>query len=125
MSSPPRIVVETGSGVPPWRQVRDQILSLVERGQLAIGAHLPAIRQLATDLGVAPGTVARAYKELESEGILQTARRHGTVVAAAPSGPADPLRVAAETFAETARALGVDDRTATAAIQRALDRMEE
>ncbi|HZC25439.1 MAG TPA: GntR family transcriptional regulator [Actinopolymorphaceae bacterium] len=121
----PRITVEAGSGVPPWRQVRDQILGLVERGQLAIGAHLPAIRQLAADLGVAPGTVARAYKELESEGILHTARRHGTVVAAAPSAPADPLRVAAERFAETARALGADDRTATAAVQRAYDRMED
>jgi len=117
----PKIAVDPASGVPPWRQVRDQILDQVDRGQLPIGARLPAIRQLAADLDVAPGTVARAYKELEAEGVLRTARRHGTVVAQAPAGGADPLRVAAEAYVETARALGADARTASAAVQRAFD----
>lgn len=116
-----RIVLHSDSGVPPWRQVRDQLIALVEQGHLPVGARLPTIRQLATDLDVAPGTVARAYKELESDGLLQTARRHGTVVAAAPRARSDPLRVAAETFVDTARSLGVDSRTATAAVQRAFD----
>ncbi|WP_020573926.1 GntR family transcriptional regulator [Actinopolymorpha alba] len=124
MTAASRIVVDVGSGVPPWRQVRDQIIGLVERGQLPIGAKLPAIRQLAGDLGLAPGTVARAYKELEADGILETARRHGTVVAAAPAGAADPLRTAAEEYVRTARDLGVDVRTATAMVQRIYDRPE-
>lgn len=117
-----RITVDVAGGVAPWRQVRDQILGLVERGQLPIGARLPAIRQLATDLGIAPGTVARAYKELEGDGILATARRHGTVVAAAPAGAADPLRSAAQEYVDTARSLGADARTAVAMVQRLLDR---
>jgi GntR family transcriptional regulator len=118
------IVLDLDSGIPPWRQVRDQLIALVEHGRLPVGARLPAIRQLATDLGVAAGTVARAYKELEAEGLLRTARRHGTVVAAAPSGRADPLRVAAEAFVDTVLPLGVDARTATAAVQRAFDLSE-
>ncbi len=118
------IQVEPGSGVPPWRQVRDQLLGLVERGDLPVGARLPAIRALATDLGVAPGTVARAYRELEAEGILETARRHGTVVAATPAGRADPLRIAAEEFVDRAASLGVDARTAALAVQRAFDALD-
>ncbi len=121
MSPAPRIVVDTGNGVPPWRQVRDQIIRLVEAGQLAIGSRLPTIRQLAADLGLAPGTVARAYKELEADGVLQTARRHGTVIAQAPSSGVDPLRTAAERYVETARSLGVDARTATTMVQRLYD----
>jgi GntR family transcriptional regulator len=114
----PRIVVDTGNGVPPWRQVRDQITTFVEHGKLPIGSRLPTIRQLAGDLGLAPGTVARAYKELEADGILQTARRHGTVVAAAPKGTQDPLRKAAQEYVDTAQVLGVDAREATAMVQR-------
>jgi GntR family transcriptional regulator len=118
------MVLDPRSGVPPWRQVRDQLIALVEHGRLPVGARLPTIRQLSADLGVAPGTVARAYKELEADGLLQTARRHGTVVAAAPPGRDDPLRVAAEVFADRARSLGVDGRTALAAVQRAFDQSE-
>lgn len=118
MTAAPRIVVDTDNGVPPWRQVRDQIIALVEHGRLPIGARLPTIRQLAGDLGLAPGTVARAYKELEADGILRTARRHGTVVAAAPKGASDPLRKAAQEYVDTALSLGVDAREATAMVQR-------
>jgi GntR family transcriptional regulator len=116
-----RIAVDSASRIPPWRQVRDQILGQIDAGHLAVGTRLPPIRQLAADLGVAPGTVARAYKELEAEGVLHTARRHGTVVAAAPPGRDDPLRTAAEAYATTARALGVDVRTALATVQWAFD----
>lgn len=128
MSSTPdwaaRIAVDAGSAAPPWRQVRDQILELVEAGQLPVGARLPAIRQLATDLRIAPGTVARAYKELEAEGILATARRHGTVVAATPGRQADPLRDAARVYVERARALGVDARAALTMVQRVFDQTD-
>ncbi|MBM7787625.1 GntR family transcriptional regulator [Tenggerimyces flavus] len=125
MSPALKIVVDTRNGVPPWRQVRDQIAHLVEVGQLALGTRLPTIRQLASDLGLAPGTVARAYKELEADGVLHTARRHGTVIAAAPSDGADPLRAAAEQYVQTAKSLGVDERTATSLVQRLYDLTEE
>ncbi|HEX6346888.1 GntR family transcriptional regulator [Umezawaea sp.] len=119
MSAPPRIVVDVDSGVPPWRQVRDQITRLIVHGWLPTGARLPTIRQLAGDLGIAPGTVARAYRELEAGGVLSTGRRQGTVVASVPAAAPNALQAAAAEFAGTARALGVDVEAAVAAVRAA------
>jgi GntR family transcriptional regulator len=107
----PRIVVDTGSGVAPWRQVRDQLSLLISAGTLPVGTRLPTIRQLARDLGLAPGTVARAYRELETLGVLSTGRRQGTVVAALPITRPDALAVA--------RSLGADVEQAVAAVRSA------
>lgn len=115
----PRIVVDPDSGVAPWRQVRDQLVHLVRSGALPVGSRLPAIRQLAGDLGLAAGTVARVYRELEVDGVLRTARRRGTVVAAVPAMSTDPLHeltAAAAEYAGRAVALGVDRQAAVAAL---------
>ncbi|MGH3758674.1 GntR family transcriptional regulator [Actinophytocola sp.] len=121
----PRIVVDPDSGVAPWRQVRDQLLHLVRVGALPVGSRLPAIRQLAGDLGLAAGTVARVYRELEAAGVLRTARRAGTVVAAVPGEPAtdpcadpraDALARLAADYAARAAALGADARSAADAV---------
>lgn len=117
--SAPRITVDPGSGVAPWRQVRDQLLHLVRSGVLPVGARLPTIRQLAGDLGLAAGTVARVYRELETDGVLRTARRQGTVVAGVPAAqasPADALTLAAAEYAARAAELGADPHTAAAAV---------
>ena len=115
----PRVVVDPDSGVAPWRQVRDQLVHLIRTGALPVGSRLPAIRQLAGDLGLAAGTVARVYRELEAGGVLHTARRQGTVVAAVPGTPADALAEAARRYAVTAAELGVDPHTAAAAVHAA------
>jgi DNA-binding transcriptional regulator YhcF (GntR family) len=115
----PRIVVDVESGVAPWRQVRDQISRLIVHGWLPLGARLPTIRQLAGDLGIAPGTVARAYRELETVGVLSTGRRQGTVVAAVPQSAPDALQAAAAEFAAAAKALGVDVEDAVASVRAA------
>ena len=119
MTEPPRIVVDVESGVPPWRQIRDQITRLIVHGRLPTGSRLPTIRRLAGDLGIAPGTVARAYRELESGGVLSTGRRQGTVVAAVPAAAPDALEAAAAEFSTTARALGVGVEDAVAALRAA------
>ncbi|MCS7480715.1 GntR family transcriptional regulator [Umezawaea endophytica] len=116
---PPRVVVDVDSGVPPWRQVRDQITRLIVQGWLPEGSRLPTIRQLAGDLGIAPGTVARAYRELAAGGVLSTGRRQGTVVASVPAAAPNALEAAAAEFATTARALGVDVEAAVAAVRAA------
>lgn len=121
----PRVTVDPDSGVAPWRQVRDQLLHLVRTGALPVGSRLPTIRQLAGDLGLAAGTIARVYRELEAVGVLRTARRQGTVVASVPSVPSVPsvhdtaLADAAAWYAARAAELGVDPNTAAAAVHAA------
>jgi GntR family transcriptional regulator len=79
------ISVNLGSPTPPYEQIRLQISALVAAGGLTAGARLPAVRSLAADLGLAAGTVARAYKELEQAGLTETRRRNGTVVVGLPA----------------------------------------
>ncbi len=117
-----RVVVDPDSGVAPWRQVRDQLVHLIRVGELPIGAPLPPIRQLARDLGLSVGTVARGYRELEAAGVLSTARRRGTVVAAVPrtdAATAAALAEAAAEYAASAKALGVDRQDAVQALLHA------
>ncbi|WP_033442195.1 GntR family transcriptional regulator [Saccharothrix sp. NRRL B-16314] len=119
-----RIVVDPGSGVAPWRQVRDQLVHLIRVGELPVGSRLPSIRQLARDLGLAVGTVARVYRELETAGTLHTARRNGTVVAAVPRPDTDAdvaaaLARAAAEYVTCARALGIDRQDAVQAVWHA------
>lgn len=65
-------------GASPVDQIRDQIRGLVATDQVPAGERLPSVRQLANDLGIAPGTVAKAYRSLEQEGLLQTRVGGGT-----------------------------------------------
>jgi GntR family transcriptional regulator len=105
--------VDPDAALPPYEQLRQQITALVLGGALAPGDRLPAIRQLAKDLGLAGGTVARAYRELEADGVVSTHGRHGTVVAGPPRRPAPPpeLLDAARTYADRASRAGatIDD----------------
>lgn len=111
------IVLDPDSGVPPWRQIRDQIIHLVRTGRLPTGTPLPAIRQLAGDLGLSAGTVARVYRELESMGVVKTARRNGTVVAEAPErDAAAELAEAARAYVAVAKELGLDAQQAAEAV---------
>ncbi|WP_282944109.1 GntR family transcriptional regulator [Cellulomonas endometrii] len=78
-----RISVDLASGTPQYEQLRQQIAALVVSGELTEGDRLPTVRALATDLGIAAGTVARAYRDLEAGGVVTTRRRVGTVVTSA------------------------------------------
>jgi GntR family transcriptional regulator len=84
------ISVDLRSATPPYEQIRSQISSLIATGTLPVGSRLPTVRSLAADLGIAAGTVARAYKELEAAGLIESRRRNGTVVAHAAPGVAGP-----------------------------------
>ena len=109
--------------IPPYEQIRSQISTMAASGVLVKGSRLPAIRQLASDLGLAGGTVARAYRELEQEGIISTRGRHGTFIEKGrPSALAKTeLDAAARSFAVRATQLGVKQSEALGAIKRALD----
>ena len=73
---------------PPYEQLRRQLVEQIGSDQLTAGERLPSVRRLAGDLGIAPNTVARCYRELEQAGVLITQGRNGTVVAPR-SRPAD------------------------------------
>ncbi len=120
--------VDTASAVPPYEQIRAQLTSSITSGTLPKGTRLPSIRQLAGDLGLAPGTVARAYRELEHAGLVVTRGRHGTRVtdqatAAAPEPHAAHLGEAAAEFAAAAARSGSNLDQAIAAVRRAFDQM--
>src|SRR3954471_15362378 len=82
------IAVDVDSPVPPYEQIRRQIAAFVQGGLLVPGARLPTMRALAADLGVAVGTVARAYTELEAAGMVTSRRPTGTVVTGPPAARA-------------------------------------
>ena len=108
------VTVDSDSAVPPYEQIRSQIETMVRAGTLTAGAQLPPIRRLAGDLGVASGTVARAYRELEAAEILITRGRHGTQVADVLPGYTNAQRrarltEAARAYASIGRQLGADD----------------
>jgi GntR family transcriptional regulator len=111
--------VDTASSTPAWEQLRDQLARYIAGGQLTPGTRLPAIRQLAGDLGLAPGTVARAYSELERIELIRTRRPQGSFVSdGRPSAPALLARLA-ETFAAQAQQLGAGPDDAVRALQTA------
>jgi DNA-binding transcriptional regulator YhcF (GntR family) len=113
-----RIVVDPSSGVPPFEQVREAIRGQVATGELEAGFRLPPVRSLAAELDLAANTVARAYKELEALGVVETRGRAGTFVAGA--GVERSLREAASSYVTTARTLGVGDVEVLEAVRRAL-----
>jgi GntR family transcriptional regulator len=113
--------VDIDSALPPFEQIRTQITAMAASGVLPPGTRLPAIRQLAADLGLAPGTVSRAYRELEATGIITARGRHGSHIARPPTmSPyerAIRLRREAADYAQLAGQLGASPREAILALQ--------
>ena len=106
--------------MPPFVQVREGLRAQVEAGYLEPGFRLPPVRLLAESLGLAANTVARAYKELEALGVVETRGRAGTFVAG--RGVASSVRAAASAYVASVRTLGLDDDEALDAVRRALGR---
>ena len=109
---------------PPYEQLRRQLTELISSGVLVPGDRLPPLRQLAADLGLAVGTVARTYRELEAAELVASRRGGGTRVRADLPRPAtDPRRAVqhrAEAFVRESRLLGADDDAIRAAITQAM-----
>jgi DNA-binding transcriptional regulator YhcF (GntR family) len=125
MTTRPLLIVDTGNPTPPYEQLRRQLAELIQSAALGPGDRLPPLRQLAADLGLAVGTVARAYRELESAGLVSSRRGGGTRVSAtAPSLSSSErqrlLHDLARAFVQQAALLGADEQQILGAISRAL-----
>jgi GntR family transcriptional regulator len=75
-----QIHISAADGIPIYLQIVNQVKYLVASGRLGAGEELPPIRMLAEKLVINPNTVARAYRELESAGIVEKRRTAGTYV---------------------------------------------
>ncbi|CAN7305449.1 GntR family transcriptional regulator [Knoellia sp. LjRoot47] len=115
-----RLTVDVTAHVPPYEQVRAQLAGLIARGNLAEGDRLPTVRALAGDLGLAVNTVARAYKELEAEGLVTTRRRAGTVVAGGGHATDVALHRSAAAYALSAAKAGLSESAAIDLVRAAL-----
>lgn len=89
----------------PYEQVRAQISDQARSGVLPVGYRLPTVRGLAESLGLAANTVAKAYRALETDGVIATEGRRGTFVASTTDTTS--AREAAATYATGARRAGL------------------
>jgi len=114
------IVVDTASAIPPYEQLRTQIAAQVADGRLPAGTRLATVRQMASDLGLAPNTVARAYRELEADGVIDTRGRRGSFVRsdAVRSSPS-AIRELARGYATAARQVGMTSAEAALLVEEA------
>ena len=110
--------VDPHAAKPLFDQLRTQIIDGIRDGKLSPGTRLPTVRELAGKLSLAVNTVARAYRELEAAGVLETRGRFGTFVARVD--PADTaMATAAHTFVSAAHALGIDKAEAMRYVEAA------
>ncbi len=100
------VTIDSAGAEPPYEQIRRQIAEGAASGVLRAAHKLPTVRQLAADLGLAVNTVARAYRELEADGVIETHGRGGTLIATRKIGDAEADQ-AAGTYVRTARRQGL------------------
>ncbi|MEV0899490.1 GntR family transcriptional regulator [Actinoplanes sp. NPDC049802] len=115
-----RITIDPASPAPPYEQVRLQIAAQAADGVLPAGTRLPPVRRLAVELGLAVNTVARAYRELEQAGLVETRGRLGTVITAQATATSVEAQRAAAAYAARTRALGIPADTALSLVKAAL-----
>ncbi|MBT2266136.1 GntR family transcriptional regulator [Rhodococcus erythropolis] len=115
-----KIAIDHNSSTAPYDQLRQQIIEQVHGGGLIAGTKIPTVRALASELGLAANTVAKAYRALSDQGVIETRGKQGTFIA---SG-ADPVQAQAEqaatAFAHNVRSLGYSDSEIVAMVESAL-----
>lgn len=115
-----KIVIDPAAASAPYEQLRTQISAQARRGTLPVGYRLPTVRGLAEQLGLAANTVAKAYRALEADGVIETRGRNGTFVAAAGDAAEHEAAAAAQAYAQRVRRLGLGRADAQAVVEDAL-----
>ena len=126
------LTIDADAGTAPFEQVRTQIAAAVAEGRLDAGTKLPTVRQLASDLGLAANTVARAYRELEADSVISTHGRRGTFVrselvdrSTGHSAAADSARMAAADYVQSVRRLGLSSPEALRLVENAWSKSQQ
>ncbi len=114
------IRIDPTSKVPPYEQIRALVAIAAANGELPVGYRLPTVRALAGQLSVAVNTVARAYRELEQAGVVETRGRSGTFVAAAGDDQRAEALAAARAYAEVITRVGLEHDEAVEILRAAL-----
>src|SRR5918992_1927187 len=114
------IVIDSTSPIPPFEQLRGQLARQIQDHTLVVGTRLPTIRRLAADLGLAVNTVARAYRELEEAGLIETRGRAGSFVSAAGEEGRERARRAAADYAAVIASVGIDAAEAIRIVEAGL-----
>jgi DNA-binding transcriptional regulator YhcF (GntR family) len=113
-------VIDASSSTPPFEQVRMQVIEQVRSGDVVPGDKLPTVRGLADELGLAPATVARAYRELEQDEIIETRGRKGSFISAVGDAAHKQAQLAAVAYADRVASLGLDATEALSIVKAAL-----
>lgn len=114
------IQIDPRLATPPYEQLRVQLIAEVRSGEQAAGTRLPTVRKLADDLGLAPNTVARAYRELEADGFIETRGRNGSFVSAQGDAAERQAQDAARDYANRVSKLGISRAQALTYVTAAL-----
>lgn len=112
--------IDPASATAPFEQLRTQVLVGVKDGTLVPGTKLPTVRSLADELGLAPNTIARAYRELEHDDVIETRGRNGTFVSATGNADQQHAQKAATAYAERTAQLGLSPAEALRIVTAAL-----
>ncbi|TWE12335.1 GntR family transcriptional regulator [Rudaeicoccus suwonensis] len=115
-----RVHINRASPIAPYQQICEQIAAQIQAGELPVGTRLPTVRALAAEVSVAPNTAAKAYSELEQAGLIETAGRAGTRVAAAGDASRALAAAAAADFADRVKRLGLPADDLVALVRAAL-----
>ncbi len=122
------LTVDPRSGVPIYLQVIEQIKRSVAVGVLSAGEQLPTVKQLALDLTINPNTVAKAYRELERDGVIETSPGRGSFVKSngvtdtTKAAATDVARDAIETAVREAKSIGLRAEDIRSLADAAIDR---
>jgi GntR family transcriptional regulator len=116
--------LNTHSGVPPYLQIVQQVKQALQVGILHPGDQLPTVKEVVGHVVINPNTVAKAYRELESLGLVEGRTGSGTFVKQRPKGPSPEVQEALgsdlERWVAKAKKAGLDDESIEALLRIAL-----
>jgi GntR family transcriptional regulator len=115
--------LSSGSGVPAYLQVVQQVERALRMGVLRLGDQLPTVKEVVADVAINPNTVLKAYRELESRGLVQGRQGVGTFVLRRPAGPPPDVQArlarSLDRWVKTARDQGLDEASIQALLRSA------